>query len=381
MATAVLVVVLVVAGITALTVAGARRHSSTPVATVPVPPAATSVTAPAVAFLQRYVTAGGRVVRWDQGGDTVSEGQAYALLLAMATGERSRFASVWHWEQSRLQRPDGLFAYRWSAGHVVGADPATDADLETAWALVLASSRFGVPDYAHQGLRVADAVLAHETVTAGGRLELVAGPWARTAPYVVNPSYLAPEAMEALAGATGDPRWGRLAADSRGLVAGLQGTAPALLPPDWAALSPTGAVTPTGPPSGSPVLPPTVVPSYGLDAQRTMVWMAADCATGGRALAAAVWPTQRTLADRGADIAYSLNGQVQRPATNGLGLVASAAVADAAGAGTTGAALLSDAVAAAHGANYYGDAWAALGSVLLRSALLDTCPPPTGSGT
>src|SRR5438045_6380113 len=36
------------------------------------------------AFLDRYVMGDGRVARIDQGGDTVSEGQAYALLLAAA---------------------------------------------------------------------------------------------------------------------------------------------------------------------------------------------------------------------------------------------------------------------------------------------------------
>ena len=40
-------------------------------------------------FLDAYVDPDGRVVRRDQGGDTVSEGQAYALLLATAVGDEA----------------------------------------------------------------------------------------------------------------------------------------------------------------------------------------------------------------------------------------------------------------------------------------------------
>jgi endoglucanase len=47
------------------------------------------------AFLGAYLDAGGRVVRRDQGGDTVSEGQAYAMLVAAATGDRQRFDLAW----------------------------------------------------------------------------------------------------------------------------------------------------------------------------------------------------------------------------------------------------------------------------------------------
>jgi Glycosyl hydrolases family 8 len=53
-------------------------------------------------FLDRYVDEGGRVVRHDQGGDTVSEGQSYALLLAQVAGDRETFARVWEWTRSNL---------------------------------------------------------------------------------------------------------------------------------------------------------------------------------------------------------------------------------------------------------------------------------------
>jgi len=58
-------------------------------------------------FLNRYVAPDGRVVRLDQGGDTVGEGQAYGMLLAAAIGDPKRFDSIWTWTENNLMRPDG----------------------------------------------------------------------------------------------------------------------------------------------------------------------------------------------------------------------------------------------------------------------------------
>jgi endo-1,4-beta-D-glucanase Y len=107
----------------------------------------TSTTAPAgtrspaqlrTAFLDRYVE-DGRVVRKDQGDDTVSEGQAYGLLIAYAAGDRDRFADIWSWTKRHLLTDDQLLAWRWTpTGGVSDAQSASDADLDAARALVLA---------------------------------------------------------------------------------------------------------------------------------------------------------------------------------------------------------------------------------------------------
>ncbi len=327
----------------------------------------------AVSFLNRYVAADGRVIRYDQGGDTVSEGQAYGLLLAVATDESARFASIWTWEKDNLQEPSGLFAYHWSNGVVVGTGAATDADLDTAWALVLGAAAFDQPAYRKDGLAVANAILANETVVSNGRLELVAGPWARTAPYTVDPSYFSPEAMTALAAASRDRRWTELATNSQRLVYDLEGGGSTRnLPPDWAELSPSGAIVAAPAPSGGQPV------SYGLDAQRIPVWYSADCSASGRALSADEWPIIRGLSASGGYQSYSLTGAVQGPYTNNLGVVASAASAEAAGQVRPGSALLTKARRDAD-RTYYGDAWVALGTVLLTTTLLSPCPPVSTS--
>ena len=119
-------------------------------------------------------------MRRDQGGDTVSEGQAYAMLLAVALGRpRAASSASGRGRATNLQRDDGLLAFRWRDGEVADPQAATDADLDAARALVLAGERFRSPSLRRQGLRVARAIMAKETVRRGGRRVLVAGPWAR----------------------------------------------------------------------------------------------------------------------------------------------------------------------------------------------------------
>jgi endoglucanase len=324
----------------------------------------------ALSFLRHYEMTDGRVVRTDQGGDTVSEGQAYAMLLAVATHEKQDFADAWQWEQQNLALPDGLFAYHWSTGAVVDPQPATDADLDTAWALLLASRTFGDHAYRADALQVAGAILRNETVEVRGRLYLVAGPWARTVPAVVDPSYLAPEALSALAGATKSKEWSELETDSASLLAELATGSPRPLPPDWADLETDGFVQAAdAPSSGGPV-------QYGLDAQRVPVREAASCSQRARRLAADDWLTLQHVADGGGAISYTLTGASPASDVNPLGLAAAAAAASAAGQAGRASGLLDQADwQAERFPTYYGDAWVALGRYLLDTSVLGTCSP------
>jgi hypothetical protein len=71
------------------------------------------------AFLSGYVESDGRVTRRDQGGDTVSEGQAYATLVAAALNDQQHFTTVWAWTKRNLARKDDLLAWRWKDGKVI----------------------------------------------------------------------------------------------------------------------------------------------------------------------------------------------------------------------------------------------------------------------
>jgi endo-1,4-beta-D-glucanase Y len=329
--------------------------------------------AAAARFLARYVRPDGRVVRLDQGRDTVSEGQAYGMLLAEVAGDYDAFQRIWLWTHHHLQRRDGLFSFHTNAaGKVIARGPASDADLLIAWALL----RYSGPQAAvwhRAGRRVAHAILAHEVTSGPGTmLVLTAGPWAAGSPAgsAVNPSYWSLPAMESLARLTANNAWRRLAV-SAVTLAGQLSQDGRLLPPDWAHLDSAGAVQPAPAPDGSE---PQV--EYGPDAARTVIWFAASCDPLARALAGQWWPLLRPRA-RSRALALGLNGAVRIATPTPLSLVASAAAAKSAGHGRASAHLLRQAMAEQRAyPTYYGGAWTALGLALLtRGGALGECHP------
>jgi endo-1,4-beta-D-glucanase Y len=314
---------------------------------------ASQATSAAAGFLTRYVTHDGRVIRHDQGGDIVSEGQAYAMLLAEAAGRPERTRAVWSWTAAHLRRPDGLFAWHASgSGRVEDPQSATDADVLIAYALLRYAGP-GADELRSEGRRTAAAVLTNESVALpGGAPLLVAGPWAASAsPPVVNPSYLMPGVFEALGSLTGDDRWTRAAAASVTAIRELTDGG-RHLPPDWAVLTGGRLVAAPAPGGGT-------VAGYGQDAARLPVWFATACDPGARGIAAGWWRNGLSAGD---------------PAgASPLGLIARSAAAAAAGERPVAGRLQRRAAAlAARAPTYYGDAWAALGPALLDGSI-DQC--------
>jgi cellulose synthase (UDP-forming) len=334
----------------------------------------------AESFFEDYVRPDGRVARTDQGGDTVSEGQAYAMLLAVALDDRAGFERVWRWTRQNLQREDGLLAFHWASGRVVSEQPATDADLDAARALVLAGKRFGSEEYLSAGERIGEAVLEEETADVSGAPVLVAGPWARSVPPVVNPSYFSPRAYADLTSAHPDSRWDELAGTSRAIAVSLTGGAS--LPPDWArvdsvAASGDGEVSAYATGIADPDNPVTTSaspdsPASGLDALRLAIRSAESCVPADRRIAADLWPLYRRHPGRAA---YALGGVPDGEQTHAASYVAAAAAAKAADNEREMHELL-DKAADANSAHptYYGAAWVALGRVMLTSAALGGCP-------
>jgi endo-1,4-beta-D-glucanase Y len=326
--------------------------------------AATPQQQAATAFLSRYARSDGRVIRIDQGGDTVSEGQAYGMLLAEVAGDTAAFGRIWGWTRDHLQLPDGLFAYHTNAaGKVIGTEPASDADLLIAWALL----RYRGPSAAawhRDGQRVASAILAHEVTTGpGGTPIMAAGPWATGRPASLDPSYWSLSALQGVAAATGSAQWRRLAAGAVTLTRELTQDG-RLLPPDWAELTAAGVLRPEPAPNGSE--PQT---QYGLDAQRVVAWFAASCNPQAKALAARWWPLLRP-GDRAQAIALRPDGAALNATPAVLPLVAAAAAARAAGDAGAAQSLRRRAAAQQRShPTYYGGAWQALGSALSSGAL------------
>jgi endoglucanase len=332
----------------------------------------------AESFFDRYVQPDGRVSRTDQGSDTVSEGQAYAMLLAVALDDRSRFDRVWDWTKANLQRHDGLLAYHWSRGHVDSEEPATDADLDAARALVLAGKRFESDDYTDAGVRMGEAVLDDETSQVSGLPVLAAGPWARSSSPIVDPSYFSPRAYADLAAAHPDSRWDDLAGTSRSIVTALSGSG---LPPDWGrvdALVPSDGqasaqAQPIAAPSGAASSPSgTSGPVSGLDALRVAMRSAESCVGADRRIAAGLWPLYRRHPGAAT---YALDGRPVGSQSHPASYVAAAAAAKADGNDKSAEQMLDRAQDAdSSQPTYYGAAWVALGRVMLTSSALGACP-------
>ena len=317
-------------------------------------------------FLATYVDSDGRVVRRDQGGDTVSEGQAYAMLAAVTAGDKPAFDRTWSWSQQNLSRSDGLLSWKWSDGTVTDPSSAADADLDAAWALALAGKEFGDAQDTRDGRTLATAILRHETVSTPVGQVLVAGSWATTAPYPVNPSYFAPAAYAELRALTGDPTWAKVADSSRTLLISL--VRDRHLPPDWAQVGADGTVTASNAPDGAG-------PQFGDDAGRVPVWYASSCARADRQVAASLEPLLDDSPAGRQSAAYDLAGSPQVGYDVPLGQVAAAAAAGAAGDSSAVAKGLADAATlAAQQKTYYGSAWLALGRTLLTTDILGSCP-------
>jgi endo-1,4-beta-D-glucanase Y len=321
-------------------------------------------------FLARYERPNGQVVRTDQGGDTVSEGQAYAMLVSVALGDRRRFDAAWTWAYRHLELRNGLLASRWAGGHVVDRQPATDADLDAAWALALAAQRFHAPTGTARARLISRAILAHDTFTISGQPWLAAGPWALTQ-RIVDPSYYSPAGFATLARVDRRDahRWAEAALTSRRSIARL--TQGGKLPPDWAQVTAAGRPIPIGSPSQ-----PASPPRYSFDAARIPVRYAAACGSADRRLAASLWPA---LKQAGSPTPFALNlsgAALVNDSHPVPGVAASAAAASASDAQAATQRLDHVTTLDAHYPTYYGAAWTALGRILLTTHWLGgSCPP------
>lgn len=226
------------------------------------PSSSSAASAPAAqAFLARYVTADGAVIRHDQGGDIVSEGQAYGMLIAELAGDSATTQRIWSWTQQHLQRPDELLSYHANGdGAVLDPQSASDADTLIAFALLRYSGADS--DSLHAaGKQVAAAVLGHETTQLpDGTPVIAAGPWAVGAVSTIDVSYWMPAVYDMLAGLTGDQKWSSAASGSIRLLQQLTDSGKQL-PPDWAQLNGSDIAAIAAPGGSAPI-------QYGLDAQR-----------------------------------------------------------------------------------------------------------------
>lgn len=115
-------------------------------------------------YQTQFITPEGRIIDRGNGEISHSEGQGYGMLLAAAAADRHRFENIWSWTQQQLQRPDGLFSWRWEQGRVTSPNNASDGDILIAWALLSGYQRWGESQWRSEALRILTSINQHLVV-------------------------------------------------------------------------------------------------------------------------------------------------------------------------------------------------------------------------
>ncbi len=207
------------------------------------------------AFRKGFISPDGRVIDRAPRGDgrTTSEGQAYGLFFALVAGDRDTFDLLRGWTLENLQRgdPGALPAWLWGSDAKRGAygvldpNPASDADLWLAYCLLEGARLWDAPRLREEARALLVAVAAREVqeVASAGPV-LLPGPEGfrlEGGALRLNPSYLPPQVLRALALSGVRGPWARLEDTSLRLVAAACGQHG--LAPDWVRLS-DGALLP-----------------------------------------------------------------------------------------------------------------------------------------
>lgn len=230
-------------------------------------------------YKSAFVQGDGRVIDHERNQVSTSEGESYAMLRAVWMDDRPTFERVWRWTQDNLRQPGHpLFAWLWGqAGDgswgVLDPHSAADGDEDIALALVLAGRRWGDGTSLSDAHSVLAQIWSSEVGPIGGRRYLTAGDWAVNSDRVVlNPSYLSPASYRVFAGFDHHHDWQALVDSSYHALnacsqARLGASKSVGLPPNWCALSSSGASSYQGNPDGD---------LYGYDAFRVMWRVALD---------------------------------------------------------------------------------------------------------
>jgi len=200
-------------------------------------------------FKTRFMTSEGRIQ--DTGNKNVShtEGQGYAMLMAVYYNDRSSFDSLWGWTQKNLSNPNnGLFYWKYTPG---ASDPvsdrnnASDGDVLIAWALLKAGNKWNVPAYLQASDRLQKAIIDRNVITFAGRTIMLPGAqgFNKTSYVILNPSYFIFPAWRDFAARSHLKVWNALIDDGTQLLSEMR-FGDSGLPMDWVAMNADGSMAP-----------------------------------------------------------------------------------------------------------------------------------------
>lgn len=149
-------------------------------------------------YKSRFMTADGRIMDYYQEKGSHSEGQGFAMLLAVANRDERAFALLWDWTRSNLNgQIEGLLAWSWGKRPggdwgVIDFNSATDGDTLVAYALLKAAHAWNNEGYRKAGRAMVETLRRRLSVQRDGRLFLLPGYYGfgRGEALRLNPSYL-----------------------------------------------------------------------------------------------------------------------------------------------------------------------------------------------
>ncbi|HUV71820.1 MAG TPA: glycosyl hydrolase family 8 [Clostridia bacterium] len=154
-----------------------------------------------------------RVIRPENNQDTVSEGIAYGMMMAVNIEDKATFDQLWHYAQAHFNAHE-LMSWRVTAqGEIPDPNSATDADLDMAYGLVIADKTWG--GYREEALGLLEKI-ARDDIEANTFVLKPGDAWGGS--NALNPSYFSPGYFELFRQYTGEEIWSLVAAKSREIL-------------------------------------------------------------------------------------------------------------------------------------------------------------------
>lgn len=200
-------------------------------------------------YKARFLMPDGRIVDTGNGNVSHTEGQGYAMLMAVANNDRPTFDKLWLWTNGHLKnKSTGLFYWRYNP---VAADPiadknnASDGDVLIAWALLKAQQRWQDNSYGAASDAITQALVKYTVIDFAGYRVMLPGQngFNLNTRVNLNPSYFIFPAWQDFARRSYLKVWQELMRDGQTLI-GKMAWGEAQLPTDWVALSADGSLSP-----------------------------------------------------------------------------------------------------------------------------------------
>lgn len=200
-------------------------------------------------YKARFLMPDGRIIDTANNNVSHTEGQGFAMLMAVSNNDQETFDKLWQWTKQTLQNKDnGLFYWRYnpaSADPIPDKNNATDGDAMIAWALLKAEERWKKKQYGKASDEITKALLATMVIDYAGYKVMLPGKngFNLNSEVILNPSYFIFPAWADFAKRSHLQIWQTLIKDGQTLL-GRMGQGTANLPTDWISLLADGQLFP-----------------------------------------------------------------------------------------------------------------------------------------